>query len=50
MPLMAEGGLPDTFRIRIWLEEETGSEDVIYDNGSNQPLGSGSIIIHTGQK
>ncbi len=38
----------DTFRIRIWEEdEETGEETVIYDNGSDQPIGGGSIVIHT---
>jgi PKD repeat protein len=37
----------DTFRIRIWEEDEaTGDETVIYDNGSDQELGGGSIVIH----
>ena len=44
--LWAGDGLPDTFRIRIWLESEAGIEDVVYDNGSNQPIGAGRIIIH----
>jgi PKD repeat protein len=39
---------PDTFRIRIWLEaEETGAETDIYDNGFDQAIGGGSIVIHT---
>ena len=33
---------PDTFRIKIW---ETGG-GLAYDNGSQQPLGGGSIVIH----
>lgn len=37
---------PDTFRIRIWWED-AGSENVVYDNGFDQPLGFGSIAIHT---
>jgi predicted outer membrane repeat protein len=39
---------PDTFRIRIWQEDETtGVETDIYDNGYEQPIGGGSIVIHT---
>ena len=38
---------PDTFRIKIWTEDDFGSETVVYDNGSNQEIGSGSIVIHT---
>ena len=35
---------PDTFRIRIW---EVGTDEiVVYDNGSQQSLGGGSIVIH----
>lgn len=38
---------PDTFRIRIWTEDEvSGEETVIYDNGSDQAIGGGSIIVH----
>jgi hypothetical protein len=36
---------PDTFRIKIWTEEDE-VEDIAYDNGSHQPIGGGSIIIH----
>lgn len=36
---------PDTFRIKIW--EENGGEVVIYDNGFDQSIGGGSIVIHT---
>jgi len=42
--LWAGDGL-DTFRIRIW--EENGGEIVVYDNGFNQPIGGGSIVVHT---
>lgn len=39
---------PDTFRIKIWIEDEaTGTETVIYANGIDQAIGGGSIIIHT---
>jgi hypothetical protein len=37
---------PDTFRIKIW-EEYDGSETVIYDNGFEQEIGGGSIVVHT---
>ena len=32
---------PDTFRIQIW-----GDTGTIYDNGSKQPLGGGSVVVH----
>jgi hypothetical protein len=39
---------PDTFSIRIWQEDDaTGGETDIYDNGLDQPIGGGSIVIHT---
>lgn len=41
------GDDPDTFRIKIWTEDDGGSETVVYDNGFDQPIGGGSIIIHT---
>ena len=36
---------PDTFRIKIWYEED-GTENVVYDNGMDQAIGGGSIVIH----
>jgi len=36
---------PDTFRIKIWTEENS-VETVIYDNGSHQPIGGGQIVVH----
>jgi PKD repeat protein len=45
----AEG--TDTFRIKIWTEdEETTSETVIYDNGFDQVIEGGSIVVHTRKK
>lgn len=41
------GDGPDTFRIRIWEELEFGVEDVVYDNGFDQIIDGGSIVIHT---
>jgi probable HAF family extracellular repeat protein len=43
----AGDGAPDTFRIKIWDELEDIGEDVIYDNGSDQAVNGGSIVIHT---
>jgi hypothetical protein len=40
---------PDTFRIRIWQGEDK-DENIIYDNGVEQEIGGGSIVIHTGKK
>jgi hypothetical protein len=37
----------DTFRIKIWEEDESGNEAVIYDNGMDQAIGGGSIVVHT---
>jgi parallel beta-helix repeat protein len=33
----------DAFRIRIW---DAQTEAVVYDNGVNQPISSGNIIVH----
>jgi len=32
----------DTFQIRIW-----GDNGVIYDNGLDQDIGGGNIVVHT---
>jgi hypothetical protein len=36
----------DTFRIRIWEEDGFGVETVIYDNGMDQAIAGGSIVVH----
>jgi predicted outer membrane repeat protein len=41
----ASGG-SDTFRIRIWWEDN-GTEVVVYDNGAEQAIGGGNVVIHT---
>ncbi len=43
--ITADDDSQDTFRIKIWYEEN-GLEEVVYDNGSQQILGGGSIKIH----
>jgi hypothetical protein len=43
--LWAQDGDPDAFRIKIWTEEDD-VETVIYDNGMNQPIGGGQIVVH----
>jgi PKD repeat protein len=48
--LWAGDGDPDTFRIRIWTENELGVETAIYDNDMNQPIAGGSIVIHAKKK
>ncbi len=46
--LWAGDGAPDTFRIKIWWEDEAG-EHVVYDNGFNQAISAGNIVVHTGK-
>ena len=43
--LWAGDGSPDTFRIRIWWEDAAGEHDV-YDNGTAQAIGGGSVVVH----
>jgi len=43
--ITAVDGSPDTFRIKIWYEDEFG-EHIVYDNGADQPLDGGSITVH----
>jgi len=45
--IWAGDGTPDTFRIRIWWEGADGVENPIYDNGVEQAIGAGNIVIHT---
>jgi PKD repeat protein len=45
--IWAGDDVPDTFRIKIWVEDEGGFETVTYDNGFDQAIGGGSIVIHT---
>ena len=50
----------DGFRIKIWREDNGGSESVLYDNGlgaddgtgngGTTPLGGGSITVHASKK
>lgn len=44
--LWASDGDPDTFRIKIWWEDG-GTEHFVYDNGMNQAIGGGNIVVHT---
>jgi hypothetical protein len=49
--LWAGDGEPDTFRIRIWEEDEDTAQEVdIYDNGFDQAIDGGSIVIHSKNK
>jgi hypothetical protein len=43
--LWAGDDSPDTFCMRIWWEDSAG-EHVAYDNGTNQAIGGGSIVVH----
>ncbi len=44
--LWAGDGTSDTFRIRIWWEDVAG-EHAVYDNGTDQAIGGGNIVIHS---
>ena len=37
----------DTFRIKVWYDDASGDEVVVYDNGFDQEIGGGNIVIHT---
>jgi hypothetical protein len=41
----AGDGNPDTFRIKIWYDDPSG-EMLLYDNGFNQAINDGSVVIH----
>ena len=43
-----DSGGPDTFRIKIWYEDINEAEVVVYDNGADQAIDSGSIVVHKG--
>lgn len=43
--IWAKDDSPDAFRIKIWYEG--AGEEVVYDNGVQQPIGGGSIVVHT---
>jgi hypothetical protein len=45
--LSAGDGSPDTFRIQVWWEDDLAVQHTVYDNGSQQAIGSGSIVVHT---
>ena len=47
--IWAGDNTPDTFRIKIWWEDNN-SDIVIYDNGFDQTIGGGSIVIHVSKK
>ena len=32
--------------VKIWTDDGLGGESVIYDNGSQQAIGGGSIVVH----
>jgi len=37
------GPATDTFRIKIW---DKGTGLTVYDNGTDQPIGGGNVVIH----
>jgi hypothetical protein len=55
--ISGQGITEDGFRIKIWQEDTSGVETVLYDNGlgadstgGTTALGGGSIKIHTDKK
>jgi PKD repeat protein len=44
--LSADDATSDTFRIHIWEDFVSGDDVTLYGNGSQQPLGGGSIVVH----
>jgi PKD repeat protein len=47
--IWAGDGLLDWLRIKIWWEDDDQNEVVVYDNGFNQAIGGGSIVVHNGK-
>jgi hypothetical protein len=47
--IWASDGDPDTFRIKIWYEDSNIGEAIVYDNGVEQAIGGGSIVVHKGK-
>ncbi len=45
--IWAGDGSPDTFRTKIWTEDQPNVETIIYDNGHDQAIGGGNIGIHS---
>jgi hypothetical protein len=41
--LTATDGSPALFRLRIW---DPATDEVVYDNDAEQPIGGGSIVVH----
>ncbi len=48
--IWAGDGSPDTFRIKIWEEDAFGNEVTIYDNGTDQAIGGGKIVVRKKKK
>jgi hypothetical protein len=47
--LWAGDGAADTFRIKIWTEDDAGVETIVYDNGDDdydQAISGGNIVVH----
>lgn len=45
--IWATDNAPDTFRISIWNKD--AGDATVYDNGVDQAIGGGSIVVHTGK-
>jgi len=45
--IWAGDGDQDTYRIKIWYEDAESNEIVVYDNGFDQGISGGSIVVHT---
>jgi hypothetical protein len=43
-----KSGDADTFRIKIW--DKLDGDAVVYDNGTDQEIGGGNILVHTSNK
>jgi len=48
--IWAVDDIPDTFQIRIWSEDDEANETDVYDNGFDQEISGGQIVIHVVKK
>lgn len=47
--IRAGDGTLDTFQIKIWYEDSEIGDVTVYDNGVDQAIGGGSIVVHKGK-
>ncbi len=47
--LWATDGAQESFRAKIWYQDSSTGEVLVYDNAAEQEIGAGAIVIHSGR-